>query len=201
MKNHRATLALLVVVSMVSTTQLPSLRVVHADQPESEKTPSEQHAMESVDIRFARAQLRLAKLDLRRAVEINERVPGMLPVTMIEKIQQSVVIAEEQLKQAMKGSKAQLHEIHLRGAETAAKIANSNFQRIRSLREKLPQSFRAIDVERARARAEVANLNLERARDPKNSEYGVSHLQWQVEELRAQLLDVQISVEELSSRR
>jgi hypothetical protein len=199
MKNHRAQLALFVVISIVSTTQIRSLPVVHADQSENEKTPSEKHATESIDIRYARAHLRLAKLDLRRAVENNQRVPGMLSGTMIEKLRQSVVIAEEQLKQAMKGSKAQLHEIHLRSAETATTIAYANFQRIRSLHEKLPQSFLDIDVERARA--EVANLNLERARDPKNSKYGLPHLQWQVEELRVQLLDVQIKVEELSSRR
>ena len=187
-------------IFMIVSAMIGGLLIATADQPKAEETLAEVNDNESIDIRYARAHLELAKLDLRRALEWNKRVPHLFPAVTIEKLRRHVVIDEEQLKQCLMGQDSDLHEVCIRTAEAAVEIAEADLKRKRGVHERMPTTFSALNVERSRAAAKVARLNLERTRAQETAESVVAHLQWQIDELRNQVLELQLQLEMVASR-
>lgn len=171
---------------------LLSWSLIDAGQPKPEKPPAESSADESVRVRYARAHLELAKMDLRRAMELNVRMPNVLPLGTIDALRRHVEIDEEQLKQYLKGENADLRGIYIRSAEAAVKIAEANLKRDRAIAERLGDTSSGRDVEHAMVVAKLAKLNLERIRTEETSQSELTHLQWEIEELRNQVLDLQL---------
>lgn len=185
MRNLSAALTVILVGMVLSV----SLWSAKADQPNSENSNDD----ESVEVRFARAHLELAKLDLRRATEFNKRTPNLLSDAFIEKLKLHVVIDEQQLEQCLRQEDADAHQICIRSAEAAVEIAEANGKRKRAIHRRMPTTSSALDVERAEAVAEIAKLHLERTRAVEDDSSSIlTHLQWQIDELRHQVLELQM---------
>lgn len=150
---------------------------------------------ESMDVRYARAHLKLAQLDLRRVMEEHKRVPDLLPVTVIENLKRHVAIDETQLEQALKAPDGNLHEIYLRSAKVAVELAEADLKRKQKSYEQSPSTRSSLDVERAVAVVEVAKLHLEITEAKQSSLSSLMYLQWQIEVLRNQVLELQIQVQ------
>ena len=164
-----------------------------ADQPGQENSAAEDDR-ESVEIRFARAHVELAKLNLRRAVEANKRTPNVFSKEFMEKLHLHIAIDEAQLAQHLKGEDADAHQVCIRGAEASVKLAEADWKRKQDSHQQAPTAAGALVVERARLVAEIAKLNLERAKELNASESLLKHLQWQIEELRHQVLELQMQL-------
>lgn len=170
-----------------------------ADEPTQDLTERSSD-LESIDVRYARAHLELAKVDLRRAHAIAAEFPTVDFARELENLKRHVDVDEEQLTQAKRFPDGNLHQIHIRGAEVAVELAESDLQRKQKAHEILPTHWSAIDVERAAAVAKVAKLNLERTRAQEASLSSLRYLQWQIEKLRNDLLELQIAFETRESR-
>ena len=170
-----------------------------ADEPTQVLTERSSDS-ESIDVRYARAHLELAKLDLRRAQAIADEFPTVDFSRSLEGLKRHVDVDEEQLTQAKKFPDSDLHQIHIRSAEVAVELAESDLQRKRKAHKILPTLWSAIDAERAAAVAEVAKLNLERTRAQEASLSSLRYLQWQIENLRNDLLELQVAFETRESR-
>lgn len=166
-----------------------------ADPPTTSTSSSELAAEESLDVRHARAHLELATLDLRRAQAWNKRIPGVFSDRTMDYLRKHVEMDSEQLKQALGSPNADLHEIYIRGAEAAVELADDDTRRKEAIQKSFPDEYNALELDRAIAVAKVAKLNLERTVAQKNSMHTLSHLQWQIEELRNQLLELQVKFE------
>jgi hypothetical protein len=174
--------------------------IAKADPPAT-KTPSiEPAAEESLDVRHARAHLELAKLDLRRAQEWNKRLPHLYSARTMDYLRKHVEIDREQLKQIVGRQYADVNEIYVRGAKAAVELADADVQRKQVMFKLAPDDYNALELDRAIAVAKVAKLNYERTAAQKNSIHTLSNLQWQIEELRNQLLELQIRVEKSARR-
>lgn len=159
-----------------------------ADDAVTEADPDE-----SVDVRLARAHLELARLDLRSAREANERIADLFPAGHIDRLRLHVATDEAQLEQALTGEAADPHQICIRSAEAAVEMAEADLQRLRAAHERMPTAVRESSVERAAVVAEIARLNLERARHLDADELLLTHLQWQIDDLRHQVLELQMT--------
>lgn len=95
---------------------------------------------------------------------------------------------------------ASSHAAHLRELEGALRISELAWKTAVRVRARLPNSTQASEVESLRLRAEVARLALARARDPANTATPLDHMQWQLEQLRQELLEPTLRVERLSTR-
>ena len=153
-------------------------------------------ANESLEVRYARAYLQLAQADLQIAVEENEKVPGTYPEAAIELLRRVVVIAEEQLKHALGESAHDLHSVHIRQEEAAVTEAESDLQRTLAANRRLPRLVGPTQLRRAHLRVEVAKLALAKARAV-NAHSLPEHTQWQLEELRMELLQLRSQVQKL----
>lgn len=165
-----------------------------AAEPAAEPTAG---ANESLEVRYARAYLQLAQADLQIAREANEKVRGTYPEAAIEPLRQVVAIAEEQLKHALGDNAHSLHSVHLRQAEAAVAEAKGDLQKALDANQRLPGLMTPTELRRARLRLEVAKLALAKAKtvDAHNAS---EHTQWQLEELRKELLQLRSRIEKLS---
>ena len=172
-----------------------------AEEPASASTAQRNSgAGEGLEARYARTSLRRATLQLEQALEENRRMPGLYSDPLIERLRQNVQVAEQQLEHALRPEKVDRHEVHVRSAEAALRMAESELRHAEELRRRLPRSYTDNDLERFRLSVEIARLRLERARDPETFASPQAHLQWQVEDLRQELLDLRLRLEELSRR-
>ena len=169
-----------------------------ASQQKSNSSSQQAAAEETqdLDIRYARLTLALSQLELQRALETNKQVPGTFTRASLVALEQSVIINEEQLKAlTQKGGKR--IPMFLIAAEANAKATQQQLQRVLTINQQNPGTIAPIDIERLRLTAELANVNLEKARsiNPKNE---AQFLQWQVDQLREDVYQLRIRVAQLS---
>jgi hypothetical protein len=162
----------------------------------------EAHAAEeeSLEIRYARAHLELAKLDLERAKAWNQRIPNVFSERTLDFLRKHVEIDQEQLKQAMRPDYVDIHEIYVRTAKAALDIAEADVARKAATYKKERDNYSGLELDRAMALAQAARLNLERTLNQGGSLQSISYLQWQIEELRNQILELHVKVEAASRR-
>jgi multidrug resistance efflux pump len=188
----------LVVVTSYLILVVPSLS--SADEPKQNTAAEAKHdSSDNVDVQLATARLKLAKVELERALAANERVPIYTDVTL-ELLRRNVDICEARLEALARPTEAKLHTAHARELESKLKITEREWQRAVTLHQRLPSSFDASYVEAARLRVDVARLALARARDPAHVTTQHDHMRWQLEQLRQEMLEMTLRVEELSNR-
>lgn len=156
------------------------------------------------DVRYARLCLKRAQAELQKVLTANEKLgTNMYPVSLVERLRENVKIAEEGVEQALlakQGEEHQPHKVHIREAEAAVKIAELNLQQALEINKRKSGSYGADDLERLRLAVEIAQLRLEMANDPAVVDSPVAHLQWQVEQLRDEVLELRLRVEQMSGR-
>lgn len=171
-----------------------TLASANADQPTTAKVGDRSQEQESLNVRYARAHLALAKLDLRRAMEMDNQIPNFYPISAMESLRRHVAIDQEQLKQAKQAPNGNFHDIFVRSAEASLKMAKADLRRKQKAREKMPDATSIYEEKRAEAIVEIAKLQLEITNDKESSQYSLMYLQWQIEELRNQVLELQLQV-------
>ena len=157
----------------------------HATQPE-----------DSLDVRAAQADLELARLELQKVVEKNRQVPNSFPQILVERLEDYVRLAESQLKQLIDPTAAHGHAVHITEAKLAVERAQRHLDRGLELNRRMARLADATEVARRRAALQVAVLRLERAKqlDPRAPH---AHIEWQLEQLRDDLLDLRLEVAKL----
>ena len=115
---------------------------------------------ESLDVQYARAHLRLDKIDLDRFMEEHRRGPDVLPKAAGEELRRHVAVDEEQLKQALKGPDGDLHQIYVRSAKIALELAEADLKRKQKAHDQFPSRIQAMEVKRAEAVLDVIKLHV-----------------------------------------
>lgn len=157
-------------------------------------------AAESVNVRYARTYLSLAKTELEIAEDANRRIGTLYPEITVQRLRNNVAFAEAQLKYELAGDEGDLHDVHLRELDGALKLAEAKLQKGLSMKKRLPQTVSDLEILRLRLAAEVARLTLERARSPQAQASPHAHLQWQLDQLRRQVLRLQVRADQLTTR-
>ncbi len=157
---------------------------------------SQAGTVESLDVQYARAHFELAKLDLQRALDINRQSPRLLSERTIGNLRKQVEVDREKLTQVQQGADVNVHDVWVRAAEVGLEIALEDLDRRRAVFDQSPDDQSRFDLDRARAVVRVAKINLQRMKVEPGSAHTLSYLQWQIEELRNQVLDLEIKLEQ-----
>jgi hypothetical protein len=168
---------------------------VFAQSPEARTNEDVAEADENLEVRYARAHVKLAMLDLKRAEYWNKMIPNMISARTIDFLRKHVEIDLEQLRQSQQEDYADVHQIYMRGAKAAVDLAEADVARKQAASKAAGDAYNTLELDRALAVADVARLNLERTKSQDRSMQTISDLQWQLEELRNQVLELQIQVE------
>ncbi len=137
---------------------------------------------ESATVRYARAQLQLAEVNLNRVEQSNKRVAGAVPGSVVAEYQHDVQVAQTRLEQATAGQPSSEFQAWLRRAEAERKAAETTWKKATAVNIRVPGSFGPLEIERLRLRTEVAKLQLERGQALVDSGRE-AQLQWKIEML------------------
>ena len=182
MRHLHALLALAVVGTALSV----SLWSAKGDQSTTAQSTDD----ESLEVQLARAHVELAKLDLYRAVDVNKRAK-VFSSKYLDRLRLHVTIDEAELEEHLKGGYAAANEVCIRSAEASVKIAEADLEAWRAAHQRKPMADIELDVKRAGIVAEIAKLNLKRAKQIESPDSVLIHLQGQIDELRHHVLELQ----------
>jgi hypothetical protein len=140
----------------------------------------------SIEVRYARAQLKLAEANLQRAEQRNRRVARSVPNNVVAEYQDDLKLAETRLEQATAGQSAGQFPVWLRQAEAEERWAQTTWQDANAVNARAPGTVHPLDVERFRLRAEIAQLQLERGQSLVDAPFE-AQLQWKLDLLDNQL--------------
>jgi hypothetical protein len=154
---------------------------------------------ESLDIRYARAHLELAKLDLKRAEYWNKQAPGAITQRAIDYLRQHIRVDEAMLQHALNPESINVHEIYVENAKILSRLADDDVMRKTRMYKELGSEHLELELDRAIAWSNAAKINVERAISERDSTDLTAHFQWQIEELRNQILELSIKFESASS--
>lgn len=140
----------------------------------------------SIDVRYARAQVALARANLERVKQMNRRVAGTVSASVIDEFKRDLEKAAAQLKIAEAPAAEDAFTVWLARAESNWQDADAVWQDAVAANRRFPDTYAALDVERFRLRAEVTLLQLERgkalAAGPREAQ-----LAWQLEMLASEI--------------
>lgn len=154
---------------------------------------------ESANVRYARASLKLAQLAFQEANEANKRMPQTVPESNVNQFKQDVRRAELRLKAALDPSLRGFRSENLLLAESAIQVAQDEYQKALLANQQVAGTIGKTKLERLRTEVEACRLNLEREqtlRDDMASR--VTDVQWQLQQMRDELLHLRSRVEQLS---
>ncbi len=146
--------------------------------------------VESINLRYARAQLQLAETNLKRVEQSNKRVERSVPSSIVAEYQYDVEVAKTRLQQATAHAATSDFLVWLQRAEAERKSAETTWKNATAVNGRTAGTFDPLDIERYRLWAEVARLQLERGQSLANSSREVQ-LQWELEVLNNQVQRLQ----------
>jgi hypothetical protein len=154
---------------------------------------------DSVEVRYARAAAQLARVALQEAQETNRNAPHTFPQTELNRLNQGVQVAEERLKIALDSSGQGFHRANLLFAQTAIRVAEVDYSKALKANDKVKGTVGPTELERLKLTVETARLSFERLQafgdDPASR---LVEAQWEIEQLRDEVLRLRNRVEQLS---
>jgi multidrug resistance efflux pump len=183
--NTMRNLPVLLIVMFLGVAICISSSDATAGDTEAPKKSSETDDAETLDVRLARAHLKLAELDLQRISEANKVVPNVFPGKMVETLQLHVAHDKARLEESLAGRDADPHQTYIRTAEVAAKFAEAELNRIQKI-----SGVSDLEITRAKVAFEVAQLNLERTKQLSSPGSLLMHMQWQIDQLQHQVFEL-----------
>ena len=150
---------------------------------------------------YAKAQLRLAEVDLQRVEEYNARVPHTFPTLYVEELRSNLETAREQVKFVQANGEQDLVQLQLRGLATSARMAQNDFNQAKEVNRTMPGAIRQVDLDKLRADADLATLRLKLAEESSKSGSPIDMMHWHMERLSSEVQALQRRVDELNLRR
>ena len=150
---------------------------------------------------YAKAQLRLAEVDLQRVEEYNARVPHTFPMLYVDELRSNLETAKNQVKYVQAKSEQNLVQLQLRGLATSARMAQNDFNQAKEVNRTMPGTIRQVDLDKLSANADVAALRLKLAEESGTSGSPIEMIHWHMERLSSEVQALQRRVDELNLRR
>jgi len=184
-------LRLLIVLALVT-----GLNFAVFQQNRAPAQPAGAPSASELNIRYSEIYLELAKVQLQRSLDTNKQVPGTFTNVAIEALRQVVFVAEKQLDM-FKKSNGQPVNTFLVSAEANARACSVSYNRAKAVNQSNPGTIPAVEIERLRLTADLANINLEKAKTIGN-ESSQEYMQWQIDQLREEFFQLRNQLAQIS---
>ncbi len=169
--------------------------VISAIAPAQEPSASDE---EQLSVKYARASLKLAQVELKQALEMNATFPNLAGF-VVERLRANARAAEDQLQLALKPGKS-LEEVQLRYAESRAEGAQLRYEVAKKLKQKNPDAVPNLELQRLRLTAQVAKLRSEMWRRGEYQPAFSYQSQWQIDMLSDEIIELRKRIERLENR-
>ena len=156
-------------------------------------TAPEADSDSTLHVRYAEARLRLARLDLERAVLVNERVEGQVSETDLRRLKARARVLESLVEATRLHPHGNGLESHKARARAAVEVARDDLESVGTPRA--DNAMEKILFERYRSRLEIAKLRLALLEDPSNVPSPFDQMQLQLDQLADHVLDLLDQIE------
>lgn len=147
-------------------------------------------ASAALHVRYAEARLKLARLDLERAMLLDERAGGaQVSETDMRRLRARVLVLERLVEATRLHPHGNGIEAHKARARAAVEVAVKDLE---SVTDAAPEddAMRRIIVDRYRSRLEIARLRLAVLEDPTNVPSPFDQMQLQIDQLADHVVDL-----------
>jgi hypothetical protein len=163
--------------------------------PRAEPGPATPAASE-VHLKYAEARLKLARLDLEKAQRQNKAARSpQVPASDIRRLQFRVGALERQVEAIRTDPEGKLDGGQIARAEAIAALAREDLARLERIRAASPIAVEEIDVDRGRAKVEIAELRVELWKDPAHLISVTDRVQIQIDQLTDIVIDLLDDIE------
>ncbi len=177
---------------------LSALLLAPATYPQSVVAPQ---ASDSIAIEYAEACLELAKVELARAESLNRRVPNIVPRIRMDGLKRGVQLAQEQVRVAQSFGNIVNNPVQLAFCETVAKDAQQRYTIAEQTRSQDPEAVSALELESLRLKAKTTNLRYRMWKERPYVPSMVEQMQWQINRLTEQIVELNDRLATLESAR
>ncbi|MCS7467495.1 hypothetical protein NZK35_12650 [Stieleria sp. ICT_E10.1] len=154
---------------------------------ENQTAPTEP-SWHDLNVKHAKTQLALAKVELLSAMEINRESPGTIAQLVIERLHSDVAIAEQRFQEAELATVGGSERIRLRNAEEKIRLAKLKFENGRKLHDN--GMVNELELERLKLKYELAQLSLVLLKNPQYFTTMLQSLDAKVDRLGDEILSL-----------
>jgi len=152
--------------------------------------PPAQGSQIHLHVSHAQACVRLAEAELAMSQEMNLMAADTVPQIRIEWLQANLEFARKQLEVAQQYEHGATLPLQLVYAEKTAALAERELEEAVFLNKNSPSRISQLNVKRLRAKAEIAALRLKMWRSDKYVHSLIDQMQWQIDRLTEQIIDL-----------
>ncbi len=175
------------------------LSIAAANSP-AQNPPTDADKATELQVRYADARLRLAKADLELARELNATVEGTIPEVEVARLRTNIAVAKRQLEIAKEYTHGSTMPVQLKAAEAGVAMAEAELKSALEVNTRLPKTFNATRIKKLRIKLELAKLRVEMWKDPNYLPSLVDQMQWQIDRLTEQVIELDERVDSLGAR-
>lgn len=188
--------ALVAVATCVETGQVQADDSAFTPVDSSESQESE---VSDLQVRYAMARLKLAELDLQRAVKLNRPLANAIGGLEITRLTNHVRLMQRQLEIAQGKPQSSAREVAMAAAELARETAEADLNAARAANKRTEGAVKEINIERLETKLEIAEIRLELFRNPSYVPSPIDEMQWHIDQLTEQLIDLRHRLETRSA--
>lgn len=165
-----------------------------ASQPPHVELPDD------LQVRYAMARLKLAELDLERAVRANRATNGTIGDRELDRLRSHIRVMEKRLEIARARPRTASRQVIVAAAEAACEDARGDLDSAARSNERTPGSVSDLNLERLRAKLDLAEIRLELCRNPDYELSLLDEMQWNIDQLTDEVIDLRHQVETAGSQ-
>lgn len=152
-----------------------------------------------LQLRYAMARLKLAELDLQRAVTLNKPTPNAIGALEITRLTNHVRLMQRQVEIAEGKPQSSAREVGLAAAELACETAQADLDAARAANKRAEGAVKKVNLQRLETKLEIAQIRLELYKNPDFVPSPIDEMQWHIDQLTEQLIDLRHRLETRSS--
>lgn len=164
------------------------------EQPRAGQS-AEAAAAAKLRLDYAMARLKLAELDLERAVAANHAVKGAVGDREIERLKNHLALMRTQLEIAGGQPRTASRQATMAAAQLACDNARADLDAAMKANRIAPGAVSVVNLERLRARLELAEIRVALCQNQAFELSLLDEMQWNIDQLTDQLIDLRHQVE------
>lgn len=168
-----------------------------ADKESNEELAADQQKLNE---KYAETFLRLSEVNLQKAEDFNARVPGAFSAAEVGRLRSIVSFARDRLNW-VKGTNHRQSDANIFMADQALRAAEQNYDKAMSANNRVPGAVSILEMERLRLTVELAKMSREKAELVARTNTPVDDVQWELDQLREDVMQLRSRVEAITARR
>ncbi len=186
-------------VAVVAATVMAALTImtITSDQPlaiAADDKPAA-HSGDEPEVRYALARLRLAELNLERALEANAKSEKAIGDREVQRLRNHIEVARRQVDIACAHPRTAARQATIAAAEAARDNARGDLEAAVAANARTPGTISPVNMERLKTKLELAEIRLEMCQNVMSELSLLAEMQWSIDQLTDEVIDLRHQID------